>query len=424
MPRKPRVVAVLLVAALAGMSRVQAADGQWFMASTGNAVVIGHNSTAAVRLIADLAAAQAIMQQVAAIDLRLPVRAFATKDEKQLRELVPQYWERRGVRPHGASYAGPHAAFIAIRTDIPAGRQLPLLLHEYTHLLTAAHVPEAPAWLDEGLSEFWSTLAFDGSQAIVGRPPAQYLKPLRTRTWLPLSQVRQWQRGKLSANQDEVEMFYAQSWALVHYLLLGKDVSVPTRFAPVIPEWTPEFEGAVRAYSTQEKFREVQIPSTKANLVPAAARPVSEARVLAESANMLVFGERPAAALPLVRRALSLTPGEPLALEVMGTYYFLHNQPDQAREWLSQALAAEPASYSAALYLALLPASKADRERYLTAAVRSRPDLAVAWQRLWALYVEDGRAEQGRRWCNHISARLRPWIWMDAPIHCEGKDPR
>lgn len=424
MPRNPTVVALLLMATLVGTSRVRAAEDQWFMASTGNAVAIGHNSTAAVRLIADLAAAQTIMQQVAAIDLRLPVRAFATKNEKQLRELVPQYWERRGVRPHGASYAGPHAAFLAIRTDIPAGRQFPLLLHEYTHLLTAAHVAEAPAWLDEGLSEFWSTLAFDGSQAVVGRPPLQHLKPLRTKAWLPLNQVRQWQRGQLSTNQEEVEMLYAQSWALVHYLLLGKDSSAPIRFAPAIPEWTPDFEAAVRAYSTQEKFRDVQIPSARVAGVPAVARPVSEARVLAESANMLVFGERPAAALPLVRRALSLVPGEPLALEVMGTYYFLHNQPDQAREWLSQALVAEPRSHSAALYLALLSSSKPDRERYLTAAVTAKPDLAVAWQRLWALYVEDGRAEQARRWCDHLTARLQPWIWMDAPIRCEGKDPR
>jgi len=148
---------------------------------------------------------------------------------------------------------------------------------------------------------------------------------------------------------------------------------------------------------------------------------ISEARALAEQANMLVFGERPDAAVPMARKALSLNSREPLALEVMGTHYFLNNQPDQARAWLSQALDADHHSYTSALYLALLSSSSPDRERYLQAAVRAKPDLAVAWQRLWTLYDEDGRGEQGRRWCDQLTGLLRPWLWVDQAIRCDGQ---
>jgi tetratricopeptide (TPR) repeat protein len=112
---------------------------------------------------------------------------------------------------------------------------------------------------------------------------------------------------------------------------------------------------------------------------------------------------------------------EPLALEIMGTYYFLHNQPEQARLWLSRALDADRSSYSAALYMALLSETATDRERYLQLAVKARPDHALAWQRLWTLYVEDGRAEQARRLCRRSIGIVQPWLSLTPMIGCEGQ---
>ena len=406
----------------------------WFMAENDAAVAIGDDATAAARVLASLTMARAVMKQVAVVESLPPVRAFAVKNEASLRELVPQYWERRGVRPSGASYTGPHAAFIAVRTDIPVAQQFPLLLHEYTHLLTAAHVPDAPAWLDEGLSGFWGAIVLDGPQVVIGRPPAHHLKLLRTRAWLPPDEMRAQQRGKLTADSARASMFYAQSWAMVHYLLLGRDSTLSPPFAPADRRWTPQLAAAVRAYVTRGQFREVAIQLdpkidvgsgflVRRSLGEGGSRtephPISEARALAERASMLVFGERPDAALPMARRALSLDSREPLALEVMGTHAFLHNQPDQARAWLSRALDANPDSYTSALYLALLSSSTPDRERYLQAAVRAKPDLAVAWQRLWTLYDEDGRGEQMRRWCRQLSGLLQPLMSIASTMPCD-----
>lgn len=406
----------------------------WFMATHDTAVAISDDASAATRLLTQLTTARAVMERVVTVESLPPVRAFAVKNEASLRELVPQYWERRGARPHGASYTGPHAAFIAVRTDIPVPQQFPLLMHEYVHLLTTAHVPDAPAWLDEGLSEFWGAAVLDAGQVVVGRPPAQHLKLLRTREWLPLDQMRDQQRGKLTTNTAQAGMFYAQSWAMVHYLLLGRDPAAPLTFAPSERELTPQLVAEARAYVTEGRFREVATVRLKADATLTAVdvvsafrrtlsapQPISEARSLAERANMLVFGERPDASLPLVRRALSLDSREPLALEVMGTYYFLRNQPDHARVWLSQALAADQDRYSSALYLALLSTSVPDRERYLLAAVKAKPDLAVAWQRLWTLYDEDGPGGQARRWCELVTEVLRPWLWISEPFECGGQ---
>jgi tetratricopeptide (TPR) repeat protein len=333
--------------------------------------------------------------------------------------LLPQYWEGRGARPPAASYMGPSSGFIAIRADIPAAQRFPLLLHEYVHVLTATRVPQAPAWLDEGLSEFWGASVIDRQQAVIGRPPAHHLKQLRARQWLTPDEIKQHQRGELEDNKTRTAMFYAQSWAMAHYLLLGRNPSAPLSFAPVEREWTPELDAGLRAYVTAGKFREVSAPAPEREATTQVAQPLSEARALAERANMVLFGERPDAALPLARKAVGLNPREPLALEVLGTYYFLRNQHAQSREWLTQALAADARSYTSAFYLALMSASPAERERYLQLAVAANPEQPVAWQRLWILYRGDGRAEHARRWCTRVEPLLQPWLWLGPSFNCE-----
>lgn len=393
----------------------------WFMATTEAAVAIGENADAAGRLIEALTTARAVMRQVADVELLPPVRAFAANDAASLKELVPQYWQGRGVRPLAASYTGPHNAFIAVRTDMAAPQQFSLLLHEYVHLLTEAHVPDAPGWLNEGLSEFWGALVVEGGQVIVGRPPAPHLKLLRTRTWLPLDEVDAQQRGELLLDSARASMFYAQSWAMVHYLLMGRNAA-PLAFAPSGQQLTSQLDAASRAYVTEGKFREITIAYTPAGATPLPARAISEAHSLSERANMVVFGERPDATLPLVRKALSLDAREPRALEVMGTYYFLRNQPDSARVWLEQALEVNPGSHSSALYLALLATSAGDRERFLLAAVTAKPDLAAAWERLWTLYGEDGRGDQARRWCDRAATLVRPGMLAEQSVRCGGEE--
>lgn len=421
MPSNSRSIALLSAVLAVGAPLEAGTDEHWFAAGNDTTVAISQESSGAARLAAALAIARSVMQRVAAVDSPLPVRAFAEKNEASLRELVPQYWEGRGVRPHGASYAGPYTAFIAVRANIAARQHFPLVLHEYAHLLTAAHVPDAPTWLDEGLSEFWSGLVLDGQQVVIGRPSAQYVRLLRTRTWLTSNQMQQHERGKLSSDQNKVSMFYAQSWARVHFLMLGRDPSAPLTYAPGDHQWTPQLEADLRVYLTEGRFREVALPLTGVDTLPLTAEPISEAHALAERASMVVFGQRPDAAQALATRALALDPRQPLALEVMGTYHFLRNQPEQARDWLSRALDVNSQSYSAALYLALLSQSAADQERYLVSAVKAKPDLGVAWRRLWALYSEDGRAERAIRWCERLTELARPWWWIDEPLDCGGR---
>lgn len=399
--------------------RLDASDRPWFAATSDSASAFSNDTPAAATRVFDhLTAARAAMKHLAGVELELPIRAFACRGEACLRELVPQFWESPGVRPHAAAYAGPHAAFMAVRSDLPQPLLFPTIVHEYVHLLTAASGPDAPAWLDEGLAEFWSSIVISGDRIVIGPPQQKHLSVLRSRSWIPIDDMIAHRRGTLPPSRSQTAMFYAQAWAMVHYLLLGQDDDAPLSFMPANVPPLSQLDERVRVYVAEGRLRQrpVELRRQAAD-VPQPSR-ISEARSLAERANMLVFGPRVDAALPLVTKALDLESHSPVALEVMGTFFFLRNQPERAREWLTRSLDANPGSYVSALYLALLSSSTPDRERYLMSAVRAKPDSTLAWQRLWALYVEDGRAAIAQRWCRALPQLLLPWVQVDVPVRC------
>jgi tetratricopeptide (TPR) repeat protein len=388
------LLSVMVVACGAG---IHAAERPWFAAEARSIRVLSNASaSAAIRTLGDIALADAMFASLVNVTASRPIHAFAVKDAGSLRELAPQFWERRGIRPHAVAYAGPHSAFIAVREDLsPAARQ-EALLHEYAHLLTAAHAPDAPAWLDEGLAEFWGSVVLENDRVTIGRSLKKHMT--RLQRWPPLQRTLKRQRGEFIADSEPAEDFYAQSWAMVHYLLLGRSEPGALRFLPDYRSLPEDWESALREYVGRGELREVTLPFTPPP--PPASTPsfIPESRARAERARMLVFGPRPDAAAALATRALEPEPRDAVALEVMGTYYFLQNKAEDAREWLTRAFETKAASPAAALYLALLSPAVSDRERYLMAALQAKPDFEAAWQQLFSIYLEDGRLELLRRW--------------------------
>lgn len=413
-----RTALIVLAGCLIGVETAASAR-TWSLVESATTRIITDDAPAiAGTLLDELLLTRTMLKQIASIEPPVPLRVFALKDRKSLTDFAPARLKRGNIHTFGFSHTGPHAAFIALRTDRPEALRAETLRHEYAHVLTATLSPDAPAWLDEGLSEFWSALVVEGDRLFAGRPVARHVELLRKRKWLPLATVITQPRGSLPSDSGEVALFYAQSWAMVHYLMLGANGNAVTNFMPSSSTLTGQFQSTIQQYVEAGRFKEAAVPWQPPAAAPAAASILSEARALAERANLLLSGEQPQAALPVARAALAIDPNEPLALEVTGAYYFLNNQPDQARQWLTRALTNKTNSYAAALYMSLLATSPADRERYLMIAVRSKPDSSVAWQRLSGIFEDDGRLELARRWCRAWSRQALAAFFIGSPPSC------
>jgi tetratricopeptide (TPR) repeat protein len=97
------------------------------------------------------------------------------------------------------------------------------LFHEYAHAILHLNLPVLPEWVDEGMAEFYSTFQADfrDGKSLIGRAPAR-VEAIRGEPLLPLSQVLTSEgANKFKRDPTTVQRFYAQSWALVHYLQMA-----------------------------------------------------------------------------------------------------------------------------------------------------------------------------------------------------------
>ncbi len=154
-------------------------------------------------------------------DPRLPIMAFAVRNEEGLRELLPEYWEREGPKPAGVFLAGPDEYYIVLRVDARPEFRYQLVYHEYLHLLLELNVPRVPVWLNEGLAEFWDQTVVRGSQVKMGTRNPRHIDLLRRQSMMPLRELLSMKQNPYASHPDRAGLFYAQVWALTHLLMLG-----------------------------------------------------------------------------------------------------------------------------------------------------------------------------------------------------------
>ncbi|MCL6544790.1 MAG: hypothetical protein K6T61_06155 [Bryobacteraceae bacterium] len=95
------------------------------------------------------------------------------------------------------------------------------LLHEYTHLMLRRQGGRYPAWFEEGLAEYFSTLRMENQGPVAGEAIPNSLSLLRQAGWLPLSYFLEAESPRELNSQAVAGRFYAQSWLYVHMLRLS-----------------------------------------------------------------------------------------------------------------------------------------------------------------------------------------------------------
>jgi tetratricopeptide (TPR) repeat protein len=100
------------------------------------------------------------------------------------------------------------------------------VFHEYSHFLVSNSLGQIPVWASEGLAQFYESFQErdSGRVAIIGSPIGDHIAVLRQSTPIPIQDLIAVGTDSSVYNEGSRRgVFYAQSWALVHYLIMGNN---------------------------------------------------------------------------------------------------------------------------------------------------------------------------------------------------------
>src|SRR5580704_3277337 len=333
-----------------------------------------------------------------------PLIIIAASDQSTFRPLLPEAWTQKGAaRRSGIYLNGPDKSYIGLQVDQPYEK----IYHEYVHYLMRRMNPRLPTWMVEGLAEFYANVRIESKKVLVGTPSASNLTILSQRTLLPLTTLFEVNASSPYYNEEsKISIFYAESWALTHYLmardwdensnrlsdfigLLGPNVSQVDAARKTIGD-PAVLEPALNEYVHKFAFTAVRLERAQMEQGDYRVRPLSDAESLAVRADFMTHEGQYVKAQHTLEEALKLDPKLADAYENMAFLYFRQDKKADAEKWSEQAVALNPQGYlanyfyGASLLRESLPndSTVAAAEASLRTAVRSNPEFAPAYDAL------------------------------------------
>jgi Flp pilus assembly protein TadD len=309
------------------------------------------------------------------------ITIIAVKDDKSLGELLPEYWAKGHAHPAGMFESSMNQFYIAIELDAQGPNPYETIYHEYYHSLTMPYYPDLPTWLSEGLADFFGNSEIDGKNALVGTAAPELLYQLQTNPLIPLETLFRVDRSSPYYNEDsKVTMFYAESWALVHYLMIGDNQAhkpMLTAYLKALDAGDKQDHAATKAFGDVTKlqnnlqdyvgrraFYQLRYPAP-AKIVDSdlKARAISEADADAYKGGLFIIRGRTQEARTALDRAIALDPKNARAYENLAITQFSTGDRKEALASASQAIALDPRSMLARYFRAYLTFNEAPEEK-------------------------------------------------------------
>jgi tetratricopeptide (TPR) repeat protein len=212
-----------------------AAD-KWTSIHTRNFTLAGNASESDIRRIGRTLEEfrSAIAMTFPKMDQTSPVSTtiLVFKNEESFKPYKPLY---QGQPSNAMAFfqPGEDVNYIALSAAVPPN----VILHEYIHFLLRDNVGSLPLWIMEGLAECYSTFDLTkNNEFTLGRAPEQHVATLSMAPqFIPLKRLLTIQEGSPEYNEESKQgMFYAESWATVHYFLFGAEGKRRNQFTQLL----------------------------------------------------------------------------------------------------------------------------------------------------------------------------------------------
>jgi len=388
---------------LGGLLFAGPAQADWKVAETANFRV--HSQAPASRLVEQAAVLEDFRALLTRMTGHVPAGGMPRLDVFMVDDLATAMPWREPAKGMAGFYRADAGRISAVVLDRMGGRSFDIsaqqiLLHEFAHhFMLAANGPAYPAWYVEGFAEYFSTAEFRPDRIEYGKVSPNRAVWLSNGAWLPLEAILAG-KGDAVAGQSAA-MFYAQSWALTHYLyrapgMRDKLVAYLKAFSggmdpvdafrlhvdPDLGAFQAKLQRYVNGKATYSRFD--RPPATPAG-VHVEALPPSAGTMLLRLVALEhgVAAKTGAVALADVRDRAGVTPHDPLAKRALALAELELGDPTVAAALLDELLAAEPQDPDLLRWRALTsrpmargatPAVVADARRLMLRALESDPD--------------------------------------------------
>jgi tetratricopeptide (TPR) repeat protein len=361
--------ALALLLLVAPLSAVTAKDN-WTSVRTKNFYLVGNASEKDMRKVATrLEQFRQLISLLIKANLNssVPINVVVFKSHDAYKPFAP---------PGTAGYfqPGEDVNYIAVDAQLEGEYPFDVIFHEYTHFLTRNNLPNAPLWFDEGLAEFFSTFTVskDETRIEIGDPVSNHVFYLREQKLIPLQEIFAVDhRSPLYNESNKKGVFYAESWALVHYLMYGDDrkhfpqlmafidklitnVPVETAFQQAFQTDYKSMEKVLRGYVQHDKYpaRVVELTNKVEIDAQMQSAPMSEAEAQFYLGDLLLHAHQLDRAEKYLRQAVALDPNLASARASLGMLEMQKGRFAEAKQDLQRAVAGDSKNFLAHYYYA------------------------------------------------------------------------
>jgi len=397
-----------ILAALALLSATPSeADAGWARLRSQNFLFIGDAPERTIR-----ATAQKV-EQFREVMLRalpgapatspVPTVVFVFGNDASFTPYKPRF-EGRTVEAAGLFLQNEDINYILVNAEAldPAFK---VVFHEYSHFLLGNWTDDLPVWVNEGMAEVYSTFEDrdDGRKAMLGLADDNHLGLLQASRLIPVRELIAIDHSSPTYNEGSRRgVLYAESWALVHYLMFGdrgRRQPELSAFMGAIKIGTPADQAFGNAFGDSAALdkelrnyvRNFRFSAVRLDLgekvdggTMARGEPITEPQVAAYLADVLVRLGRADAARTQLRTLLEKDARLARAACVLGLIELREKRYDEALRLLEQGAAAAPDDtwIQTALASALIRRGEQDPDADTDAlAQRARAALAQAANR-------------------------------------------
>ena len=298
------------------------------------------------------------------LDSSVPTTVIVFRDDASFTPFKPLY-QGRPIDLAGFFQPGDDVNYIALSLDPDNRDPFSTAFHEYVHLHLRDNVPGVPLWLNEGLAELYGSLQFTGNDALLGAPLSHYIRLLREKELLPLSTLFSIGTNSPHYNeQDKTGVFYGESWALVHYLMLGENgrqeqfrrflqqvgrgenaaKAIEDSFGVSLATLEQDLKTYVRRGDFTAQRVAVDNPQTYASYTAIQRSTLSEGEANHYLGDLLLHTGRDKEAEQFFKQAIALDPGFIPPYASLGSMYVHQRRYAEAKKYLQKATTT-PQSY-------------------------------------------------------------------------------